>query len=193
MAFGDYKQREGGRRGQMRQKQYIFGDIRQCLHCKLLKRTEEFYLRRRQDEHGRRNSTCQDCKKKYNLKYYYETQTSPEYKAHKAKLANIRKLKYRFGLTEEQHKEMQNKQNNQCAICGGPEVRKGRGLSIDHCHKTGKIRELLCSHCNLGIGNFKDNPELLQAAIAYLGRHNQSPIDEASPGERRAIRQSKSA
>ena len=64
-------------------------------------------------------------------------------------------------------------QNYCCKICGNPEI-KDKPLYVDHCHKTGNIRGLICSHCNTGLGNFYDNIELLQKAIDYL---SQSPED----------------
>lgn len=58
---------------------------------------------------------------------------------------------------------------NTCGICGATESSGGKKqLHVDHDHTTGKIRGLLCNHCNLGIGHFKDDTELLQAAIKYL-------------------------
>lgn len=57
-----------------------------------------------------------------------------------------------YGLTEEEFLVLLQKQNGVCAICGRPERRKIRGrvtrLSVDHCHKTGRVRGLLCAHCN---------------------------------------------
>lgn len=50
-----------------------------------------------------------------------------------------------------------------CAICGSKEK-----LHIDHCHETGNVRGLLCSNCNFGIGNLKDNIDYLKTAILYL-------------------------
>jgi hypothetical protein len=64
-------------------------------------------------------------------------------------------------------------QDRLCAICGSRENRKINGkyateLSIDHCHRTGKVRGLLCHCCNLALGLFKDNPALLEKAASYL-------------------------
>lgn len=51
----------------------------------------------------------------------------------------------------------------QCVICGaeGP-------LVVDHCHETGRIRGMLCNHCNRGLGHFRDDPVLLEFAAEYL-------------------------
>lgn len=83
-------------------------------------------------------------------------------------------LKRKFGITSEVYKQMLQKQNNVCAICYGPERTRANSkrvqqFSVDHCHRTNKIRGLLCAQCNLGIGYFKDNPEYLKSAIRYLG------------------------
>lgn len=59
------------------------------------------------------------------------------------------------------------KQGGKCAICG--EEANGNRLAVDHNHETGEIRGLLCHQCNTGLGSFRDNPQLLKQAIAYLG------------------------
>ncbi|KPK13993.1 MAG: hypothetical protein AMJ56_00350 [Anaerolineae bacterium SG8_19] len=63
-------------------------------------------------------------------------------------------------------------QNGVCAICNQPETHMRNGklkaLAVDHDHKSGAIRGLLCSDCNTGIGKLKDDHKVLQSAIQYL-------------------------
>ena len=59
------------------------------------------------------------------------------------------------------------KQENLCAICGGKEI-ANRGLCVDHNHSTGKVRGVLCLNCNAGIGNFRENIDVMLNAIKYL-------------------------
>lgn len=84
-------------------------------------------------------------------------------------------LQYNFNITIEQYGAMLASQNGACAICGGVNT-NGRALSVDHDHaccpgkkSCGKcVRALLCGDCNMGLGKFRDDPELLRAAIEYL-------------------------
>lgn len=74
-----------------------------------------------------------------------------------------------YRLTPAQVREMR---AGGCAICGRPEAldRGGRStLHIDHCHQTGVVRGVLCLSCNISLGHFKHDPELLRRAIDYLG------------------------
>lgn len=83
----------------------------------------------------------------------------------------------RFGITIEQYDQKLAVQNGVCAICNKEETQKGRGglvkyLAVDHDHKTGKIRGLLCARCNHRIlGYIKDSIEHLEAAIEYLKKY----------------------
>jgi hypothetical protein len=97
---------------------------------------------------------------------------------------NIRARVREYGITIEQYHDMIKKQNNKCAICSQEETKIWKGkkteLGLDHCHKSGVLRELLCFKCNIGIGMFHDNQDLLLKAIAYLRKHNlnNQPITE---------------
>jgi len=79
-------------------------------------------------------------------------------------------LKYKFGITVEQYNQMFVEQNGTCLICHQVNIR-GRYLVVDHNHKTGKIRGLLCYHCNNGLGQFKDNIDSLLEAAKYLSKN----------------------
>ena len=74
-----------------------------------------------------------------------------------------------YNLSIDDYNALIKKQNNQCAICNkhGDDTKRGM-LSIDHCHKTGVVRGLLCTGCNAAIGVFRDDPKLLARARRYL-------------------------
>jgi hypothetical protein len=81
----------------------------------------------------------------------------------------------RHGQTTKEYQALLDKQNGQCAICGAREGhRSSRGrecrLAIDHDHRSGAVRGLLCNNCNRGLGRFKDSVDLLEAALRYLQR-----------------------
>lgn len=81
------------------------------------------------------------------------------------------KLK-KYGLTIQEYDSLFKSQQGVCKICGETET-KGRGkhketLAVDHCHTTGKVRGLLCSSCNRGLGFFFDSTDKLKNAIEYL-------------------------
>lgn len=74
----------------------------------------------------------------------------------------------RYGLTPEQWDEMFAAQGQCCAICGGSEPGSSNGWETDHCHHSGAVRFILCTHCNRGLGAFKDNPALMRKAADML-------------------------
>lgn len=78
-----------------------------------------------------------------------------------------RNLKRMFGMTLEEYDEKLFLQNNVCKICK-KQCKTGKRLAVDHDHVSGKIRDLLCTNCNQGLGKFQDNPELLEKAAEYL-------------------------
>lgn len=78
-------------------------------------------------------------------------------------------MRSKFGLTPERYAEMRAEQGYGCAICGRPEGGP-TALAIDHDHETGQVRGLLCTQCNIGLGQFADDVDRLRAAAAYLER-----------------------
>lgn len=73
---------------------------------------------------------------------------------------------YKYNLTEDQYEDLI--ASGTCSICGGNAVDGNHSMPVDHDHKTGRVRGLLCTHCNKGLGAFRDNPSLLRAAADYL-------------------------
>lgn len=98
--------------------------------------------------------------KEYDRKYHNE---------HYIKGAHVAKQRMKnFGITQEEYNKMLESQNGVCAVCGG--LNKGKGLCVDHDHRTGKIRGLLCHKCNLALGMAEDNLETLKNLVTYLLR-----------------------
>jgi hypothetical protein len=95
------------------------------------------------------------------------------YNENKEKVRDVQ-LNRTFGITLEEYNELLNKQNGVCSICGDPPTIDQKKFSIDHDHITGKIRGILCRGCNVGIGHFKDDPELLRKAINYIKNFRNS-------------------
>lgn len=78
------------------------------------------------------------------------------------------RLRYFYSLTVEDYRELESRQGGKCSICGAHQDDLEQCLCVDHCHKTGRVRGLLCVKCNAGVGMFSDNPKILAAAIRYL-------------------------
>lgn len=83
--------------------------------------------------------------------------------------ANARRLRLKalYGLSVERYEELMSV--GKCAICGRTDVK----LNLDHDHKNGQIREVLCINCNKGLGHFQDRPDLLQRAVLYLKAYTE--------------------
>ncbi len=121
-----------------------------CSSCGERKFTSEFYKDR-----SKRNgltSYCRACQKKAINR---RRKKDPV----KTRVAERRKmLKTNFGITLEQYDQMFEKQNGVCAICNGINA-DGRRLAVDHSHETGKVRGLLCTRCNIGLGTYENRKE----------------------------------
>lgn len=83
-------------------------------------------------------------------------------------------LKSNYGISIEVYEDLYKQQNGKCAICNikGTKRRSTKvRLIVDHNHKTGKIRQLLCGKCNTGLGHLQDSPGILKSALRYLRKH----------------------
>ena len=162
---------------------------KQCKTCQLERSADEFGIDRSTRDGLR--ASCKGCriqeghdyfaglpeeeKKKRLERTAQWRRNNPEaYRA--ACIKSSRKQKY--GIDEPTYREMLEQQGHRCAICGREETARTNGrdvdhLSVDHDHATGAIRELLCSGCNKGLGCFRENPAILEAAAEYLRRHGK--------------------
>lgn len=112
-------------------------------------------------------SSCRDCNNFLNnSKERRERSKNPKYKLIQRKY----KLK-KFGITLEYYEQMIKEQNNCCAICKTSQEKLTKLLSIDHDHKTGKVRGLLCGKCNRALGYFNDNIKTIEKAIEYVTKN----------------------
>lgn len=84
----------------------------------------------------------------------------------------------KYGITVEDFERIAEQQGGKCAICGRLASQcTWSKLVVDHCHKTGRVRALLCDACNKGIGTLGDDPNRLRAAAEYLERHMEDPTN----------------
>jgi hypothetical protein len=144
--------------------------MKRCSRCKQVKPEKYFYRCRTRNRYLSHCKKCQlrENRKKYRENpQYYKDQSKQWRDSHAAHVRGIA-LKTLYGISLEHYEALLEKQKGRCLVCGTiPE----RRLHIDHCHKSGKIRGLLCHHCNAGLGLFKDSIPLLRSAIGYLQAH----------------------
>ncbi len=163
-------------------------DRQQCVTCGEVKPTEKFNTQG--DKLNGLQSECRKCRKSRQKSREYprssgpqrcrvcgETKSPEEFHTNKSNLSGlvgacmacckVYERARRYDLTHETYLQMLKEQDNKCAICGNSFT---GSPYVDHCHTTGKVRGLLCSTCNTGLGGFKDDPTILENAIKYLTR-----------------------
>jgi len=168
--------------------------MKKCNKCELNKKNEEFYKNSHSSDGLK--SICKNCTsitakiyydeniekiKQYSQKHHLKNKE--EYnKRNRERFRNNPELKKKnrirpYKITQEQLDLLMSVSNYKCNICNlSQEDNKKlfkKDLNIDHCHKTGIIRGILCHSCNLGLGYFKDKIELLDKAKIYLSKWQQ--------------------
>jgi hypothetical protein len=121
----------------------VIPTTRTCSGCGLTLPINCFRLRKKNDIH--RHSQCNDCSSAWSADYH---------------------RKREYGVDSVEYQEMMKAQGGLCAICG----LRAR-LVVDHCHRTGRVRGLLCQACNAGIGLLRESPANLVCAVRYLAKN----------------------
>jgi len=144
--------------------------MKKCSQCDVLKPLADFYNESRVKDG--KQARCKTCHKK--ITEAYRKDNLEIYR--KASLENWHSLSIekkqerwikRYGINANDYKQLFEKQNGVCQICKKC-CSSRQFLSVDHCHKTGKVRGLLCVKCNTALGMLDDNAEYFTAAIMYL-------------------------
>lgn len=138
------------------------GKTQDPLRIKARTENEAYYFTGKSCKHGHiskrftLNGRCVDCENIFKLKNKGK---------YKERIRNYH-IKRDHGITQNEFVLLFEKQNKLCKICK-KELNLFKATHIDHCHKTNKIRGLLCTNCNVGLGHFKDSPDLLRQAALY--------------------------
>ncbi len=143
-------------------------ETRICRVCREEKNlVDEFYLSRKNP--GLASSYSYECK-------VCTIKRTSNYNKNNSNSVRSQYLKRNYGLTFEEFDVMLSNQDNACAICGTNKPSKNRGRTrrfhVDHDHKTGKVRGLLCKSCNLALGEIGDNIHTLKSMIEYLEKRS---------------------
>ncbi len=128
-------------------------------------------------DHAREQKLCPACGDVKSVADFHKATRRPDglqgqCKTCSAEIGRDAHLRAKYGISAAAYDALLAEQDGRCAICGLPETlsRAGRvlQLAVDHCHASRTVRGLLCGDCNNGLGRFKDDPELLLRAAAYL-------------------------
>lgn len=139
------------------------------------------------------NKTCGKCRQPKSFNDFFKNAKSYDGFTYRCKpchkkginkdKAKSNKLLNNYGITLEEYKQVSSWWDNKCAICEQIETivdkrsNTPRELAVDHDHKDGTIRGVLCSKCNRGLGMFNDNKELLVKAARYLKNYEKSVLE----------------
>lgn len=131
-----------------------------CPKCERILPLDNFWKSCNKEARKGRSTYCSECLKKYNTERYASG------------VGRNSRLERLYGMTLEQYDEMLAKQDGCCALCGSDTPKRGERFIVDHCHKTGNVRALLCHLCNVFVGMAEDDPDRLRIAANYLETHN---------------------
>ena len=133
-----------------------------CTKCGEVKDLSAFY--RKSTMKDGRQSHCKVCQNQRTKAWH---NANPDSK----KNTDLQRF---YGISLTDYNRMFEEQGGRCKICD--QEQPGKRLAVDHCHRTGKVRSLLCDPCNKAIGLFQDDPSRIESALNYVRIHeDQKP------------------
>lgn len=137
-----------------------------CARCKKLKPASQFYKVKSPSSAARHGHTsyCRPCNAE-NIKDWRRRTGGDGTRRIRQRLPDGTSIWIK--VSRDEYEKILKRQRGVCRICRGVNS-SGRSLSVDHCHKTKRIRGILCSNCNTAIGMFRDDPKILLRAVEYL-------------------------
>lgn len=185
-------------------------DRKLCYGCKEFKAVDQFNKNRSKPDGL--STECRPCVRKASKRYYDDNpekwssydikkrerlgeegfkakgrEKAARHRASPTNTAMARYRKARYGLTPEAFEAMMVGQGGLCAICRQPPSGRWPTLHIDHCHRTGRVRGLLCFPCNVGLGSLGDSVDRVMKAAEYLRRHLVHDEGGKNGGEELAV------
>lgn len=142
-----YKQRQDAKGAAVRVKVPVPPGHKRCPQCEEIKPHSEWERNKTSSDGW--SSYCRSCRAKNNRAGYFKRQ---------------------YGITEDDRDQMIAEQMGLCVIC-----LSAPAAHVDHCHKTGKVRGVLCFNCNSAIGKLGDDPDTVRRAAAYLEGNSWKP------------------
>jgi hypothetical protein len=148
--------------------------MKTCKRCIQTKDLSEFFKNVKRKDGV--STYCKPCQLEYQRVRYNNPESHERNKMDRNIYLKNRKdstrkwyLKTTYGLSPDQYQNLYNDSDGKCYIC---KEEKDYYLHVDHNHKTGEVRGLLCNHCNRGIGMLKENIDILESAIEYIRKYN---------------------
>ena len=136
--------------------------MKQCSNCKEFKIEREFQKDRSTPDGY--DYKCKTCNSK-EAKILWKSKEGKQSQRIRSRKYELKRL---YGITLEDYNLLLKNQNYGCAICDKKVESKLKNLHIDHDHRTGKVRGLLCIQCNVTLGMLQDDPILVKKVLQYL-------------------------
>ena len=140
--------------------------LKVCSNCKVPKKLDEFY--NRYDGEFGEDHHCKLCNSKRGKKLYKRSSSLRD-------KIFFKSIKRNYGLSKQQYIAKLKTQNNKCSICQ-KDLLVRKDTQVDHCHKSGKVRDIICNKCNSIVGFFESTPNnVIEKIVWYIEYHKTTP------------------